>query len=251
MMHYDVRGNADGPTLMLMHGFMSSNAQWDLNVEQLGERLQLVMVELMGHGSSPAPDDPDAYGRAAVLARLDEIRRDVGVDRWWVGGHSMGGAASIRYALANPGRVSGIVFTNTRAAFGTAEGRQDAVDHVRSAGGDVRSLRFHPIHAKHFPADVKAKMVAIADRMPHHALINTVSSRTSWASADEMHKLHMPVMLINGRFERNFQSCVPVVTAAVPHLELVELDGGHSVNVEVPARFNAAVLDFITRHDPA
>ena len=33
-----------------------------------------------------------------------------------------------------------------------------------------------------------------------------------------------------------------------PGIEVVDLDGGHSINVEAPERFDHAVLDFIDRH---
>jgi len=49
------------------------------------------------------------------LAILDENAADEviddnpGVDRWYVGGHSLGGAFACRYAAGNPGRVDGVV----------------------------------------------------------------------------------------------------------------------------------------------
>ena len=247
-MHYEVVGNADGPTLMLMHGFMSSKLQWERNIDRLGAELRLVLVELMGHGSSPVPDDVVHYERAAVLARLEAIREAVGVDRWFVGGHSLGGAVSIRYAMAHPDRTRGVVFTNTRAAFGNEAGRDQAVANVSAAGVDLRSLPYHPIGAKHFPPDLKARMVAIADQMAPIAVLNTVANRVGWSSIDELHSLVPPALLINGRFERAFQPFVPTAQAALATLEVVHLDGGHSVNVEQPEGYNAAVLDFVARH---
>jgi len=246
MLNFEVHGSPEHPTLMLMHGFMSSNAQWDLNIERLSSELQVVLVELLGHGDSPTPEDPEQYSREAVLGYLEDIRKSVGVDTWWVGGHSLGGATSIRYALAHPDRVNGIVFTNTRAAFGTKRESDETQQHVFAVGTNVRALRFHPIGAKHFPPQVKAKLVAIADSMPLHVLSNTVGHRTRWSSVAQLHALKMPVRLINGRYERKFQPLIDVALEKLPTLDVVHLDGGHAVNIEAPHEYNQAVLDFIT-----
>ncbi|MEM7095739.1 MAG: alpha/beta fold hydrolase [Actinomycetota bacterium] len=244
-MNYEVRGNPDGPTLLLVHGFLSSNVQWDLNVDRLGAQLRLVLVELLGHGDSPAPDDAEAYRVESMNASFEGIREAVGVDRWWVCGQSLGAAMSLRYVLANQDRVRGVVVTNTRAAFGHTRNDPNLVDYTDY---NLRDLPVHPIHARRFPDDIKARMVERADRIPAHALNHTVVNRATWRSVDELHQLTMPVMLVNGRYERAFQPFVDDVRHALPTIEIVHLEGGHSINVEQPEAFDAAVLDFVTRH---
>lgn len=245
MLNYEVTGNPDGPTLVLMHGFMSSNAQWDLNVAPLGEHLQLVLVELMGHGASPTPDDPVHYQLASTMATLESIRESLGLNTWWAGGHSMGGATAIRYAMANPDVVNGVVFTNTRAAFALARvGAQDMTD-IGETVEDLRALPYHPINARRFPEDLKTRLVEAADRMHPFALQQVIANRSSLSSVDDLDSLEVPAMLINGRYERAFQPCVSQATAALPALEVIELEGGHSVNVEEPDGYNAAVLKFV------
>ena len=55
-------------------------------------------------------------------------------------------------------------------------------------------------------------------------------------------------MLVNGRWETAFQEHVPTAAARIPDFHLVELDGGHSINVEQPEAFDRAVLDFVARN---
>jgi len=251
MLNYEVLGNPDGPTLALIHGFMSSNAQWDLNVDRLGAELRLVLIELRGHGDSPAPEDPARYERAVTVASIDEVREAVGCDAWWIGGHSLGGATAIRYAIDHPDRVRGLIYTNTRAAYSTPRNTTDVVSTVTEGLGDLRSLPYHPIHAKRFPEDLKAKMVAIADNMAPHAIRNTVAARNGASSRNDQHRLSMPVLLVNGRYERNFQKYIEVAREQISDLEIVELEGGHSVNIEQAEGFDQAVLAFVARTQAA
>ncbi|MGB5756583.1 MAG: alpha/beta hydrolase [Acidimicrobiales bacterium] len=251
-------GNPDGPPVLFLHGFMSSNLQWEPNRAGLGAELRLLLAEQPGHGRSPGPDDPAAYRAETVLDQLDRIRIRLGIDRWWLVGQSLGGAVLMRYALRQPDRVAGLIFTNSRAVFGLA-GRQAPEDELDGSaegqrGGSglpaeptrevIRALPYHPSNAKRIPPQLQARMIETADAMPM-AVFRHMRTGGPWNSNDELHLLEVPTLLINGRFEKAFQPCVEEARAAVRDLRVVDLDGGHSVNIDQPQAFNQAVLDFI------
>jgi Alpha/beta hydrolase family len=51
---------------------------------------------------------------AFSISQADEMREVIhGVDHWYVGGHSMGGAMALLYASRNPNRVSGVMLWGT------------------------------------------------------------------------------------------------------------------------------------------
>jgi hypothetical protein len=56
-LYYDVHAGT-GPYMLLVHGFLSSRSQWRLNLAALAGVVRPVVVELWGHGRSPAPTDP-------------------------------------------------------------------------------------------------------------------------------------------------------------------------------------------------
>ena len=236
-------GTPAGDPVLMIHGFLSSRHQWDRNVERLGSSLRLLMVEIPGHGDSPAPDDPAVYEPEALVAALDTVRVDRGVDRWWVIGQSFGGAFATRYALTHPGPTRGLVITNSRATFGVGP----EPDEPTRIPSDLRRMPFHPIHAKRFPADLHARMIDAADAIPHHAVENLARSARGWRSGDRLHELTMPTLLVNGVWEKAFQPNADHVRDRHPEIEVVDLEGGHSINVEQPEGFDAAVLDFIAR----
>ena len=247
-MFVEEAGNPDGPPMLMVHGFLSSNAQWDLNRDELGKYYRLLMVELVGHGSSDAPDDPAGYTIEHLVERIEEIRDASGVDTWWVCGQSLGGAISILYCLTKPEQVRGLIFTNSRAAFGIKRQGVSRENGKPPPITSTRDLPVHPINAKRLPESIKARMVDAADGMAVHSVEHFMARRHTWKSTDRMPELAMPVLLVNGRWESAFQPFTEQAAALIPDFELVSLEGGHAINAEQPDGFNAAVVDFIDRH---
>lgn len=243
-------GDDAKPALLLVHGFLSSNLQWEPNREALGRHLRLVAAELWGHGASPAPRDPARYRVASYLSEFECVRRRLGIGRWFVCGQSFGAGIAMRYALVHPEVVRGLVVTNSRSALsdvtteaGAAMGRADW------EALDLRRLPFHPCHARRFPEALKAKMEAAADRIDGYALWQAAQTTVPELSCRKVaSQLAVPTLLVNGRWERAFQDDRAFARATIPDLAVADLDGGHSVNIEASRDFDAAVIDFATRH---
>src|SRR3954447_11053440 len=74
---YEVEGA--GEPLVLVHGFTDSLATWyELGyVDVLAPNYKVILVDMLGHGGSDKPHDPDVYGSTAmarhVVAVLDEL----------------------------------------------------------------------------------------------------------------------------------------------------------------------------------
>lgn len=242
--------------MLMLHGMLSSNVQWDFNRDALGRQFQLLMVELPGHGRSPAYDDPAHYAPSHVIAELERIRVEAGVERWWVCGQSLGGAIAIRYCLEHPEHVFGLIFTNSRAAFGVSRSAQltpDRADSGDSATPPVptatRDLPMHPANATRLPQPLKDRMIGAADAVQMQTFYDFASRMHEWQSVADFSQLQVPVLLVNGRWEKRFQPHIAEARSTVARLDVVDLEGGHAINAEKPDDFNTAVLDFAKRND--
>ena len=88
--HYEVHPGR-GPYLLLVHGVISSREQWCLNLAELAEVSRPVVVELLGHGRSPAPAELAAYHPDRYVEAFEQIRAELGAERWIALGQSLGG----------------------------------------------------------------------------------------------------------------------------------------------------------------
>lgn len=248
-LHFEADEDSGKPALLLVHGLLSSRRHWIPN-RALAERFRLIVVDLPAHGQSPVTDDPHPD---ALAAALDRVRARLSVPRWCVCGQSFGAALTLRYTLAHPERVIAQVFTNANGAFRAVwDAEQTAeharrIDHIAALGhAGLRVLPFHPAHARRFPDAIRQTLTQDADAVDLDgflALMREAMPRLSLH--DRFATTARPTLLVNGRFERRFQPTRAWLATALPDMAILDLDGGHSINIEQPDAFNAAVTDFL------
>ena len=143
------------------------------NLEPLGAVCRPVVVELWGHGRSPAGGSPHDYSAAGYLEQIEAVRERLAVERWHLCGQSLGASLTLRYSLRFPERVLCQVFTNSNSAFATAgiiEERRRlaaaAIEDIEARGlAAVEDLPVHPRRARRLPPDLYRELVADALRI--------------------------------------------------------------------------------------
>jgi pimeloyl-ACP methyl ester carboxylesterase len=254
-MHIDIHGDTDKPCLLLVHGFMSSRAQWRPNLASLVKVCTPVTVELLGHGRSASPEPAEAYSVASYVQRFEALRESLGVERWFVCGQSFGAGLTIRYALEHPDRTFGQIFTNSISALspppkGPGHERESRAVTLEQGGRDaLKALPFHPRPSKRLPRERWEDLVADAELMSPWAIARAMRITGPQVSvASELRRISVPTLLVNGVREMAFQPLRDLAVREIPHLAVVDVEGGHSINLDQPAAFNMAVEAFITRH---
>ena len=258
-LHVEVEPGGRGAHLLLVHGFLSSRAQWRPNLADLKQHVRPVIVELWGHGRSPVPENPAAYRVTSYIDAFEAVRRELGVDRWLVCGQSFGAGLTIRYAHSHPAHVIGQIFTNSVSALsapGEREGdakrlvQADALE--RGGRTAIEALRFHPRFSTRFASEVKQEMLEDAALIQPTAIANAIRYTAPQLSVvDCLSELTVPGLLVNGLWERPFQPLRARAAKLLPSLAIVDLEGGHSINVEAPALFNDAVARFAAKYTQA
>jgi len=241
---YETVGDPGQPTIMLLHGFMSSNAQWLLNTGPLSQRFHLVLVELWGHGDSPETRAPADYSIARYLAEFETLRSALNISQWHLIGQSYGAGIVLNYALSHPDVTGKVMVTNSRSAFGDISATAKGNQRQSRRPDHVRDLPLHPINARRFPAHVKQALVRSADQMSMTTIELSGSLASELQFSDKLNALEKQVMLANGKYEKAFQPEVQRLRKRHPALSITDLEGGHSINIEDPNGFNEAAMAF-------
>ncbi len=98
------------PNLVLIHGFANSLQSFRLLAPLLQDDFYVVTVDAPGFGLSAKPADRD-YGNASQAKAIADFAARIGLVRYVIGGHSMGGTLAVYIAATDP-HVTGVVLMN-------------------------------------------------------------------------------------------------------------------------------------------
>lgn len=117
---YSESGESNSEIIVLVHGFSASADSWNRMAAQLTRRYHVIAPDLPGWGESTRLDSAP-YGYPAQIERLHDFLQEIGVSRFHLVGHSMGGCISAGYAARYPDEV---ITLGLLAAHGVSEPQQ-------------------------------------------------------------------------------------------------------------------------------
>ncbi len=107
-LHYLSWGNPSGIAVVLLHGLRSYAQTWDGLANALGERYCCYALDQRGRGYSDWAD-ASSYRTEAYVNDLEDLVTHLGLQRFVLVGHSLGGTNALEYARLNPGRLQALV----------------------------------------------------------------------------------------------------------------------------------------------
>ena len=246
-LNYEVEG--DGTPLVLTHGLGDDLHFWDNVAGVLAQHHTLLRWDVRGFGHSDKPPGP--YSPAMLAADLTALLDALGLARVHLGGLSMGGVIAQRFALDYPTRVHSLILVSTSSEVGPrgAANWQRLADGIeqRGFGSGARdaSRAFSPDFAAAHPDVVAAAGEQTARNAPHaYAAAARAMSDYQWTA--ELSRVRAPVLILQGLADQLTPPGGSVkMHRALPASRLLMLpDTGHSLSIEQPAVFAAAVLAF-------
>jgi pimeloyl-ACP methyl ester carboxylesterase len=105
-------GGRRGLPVVFVHSFAGSSGHWSAQLAHLRPTRRAMALDLRGHGRSQAPG-PAGYAVEGLASDIAAVVDKLGLKRFVLVGHSMGGAAALAYAGAHPDRVAGLVLVGT------------------------------------------------------------------------------------------------------------------------------------------
>jgi pimeloyl-ACP methyl ester carboxylesterase len=118
-----------GKPLLLLHGWPEFWLTWEPVMTRLASRYSLIAPDLRGFGDSDKPDG--AYGPDQHASDMLALMDALGVERFGVVGHDVGGAVMQPLARAAPDRLAGLFFFDfVYPGIGPRMGAPDRLNHI-------------------------------------------------------------------------------------------------------------------------
>ena len=250
-----MEASGTGQSVLLAHGFGGSARNFRPQLRALRGRYRTIVYDARGHARSGAPEAAADYTPECFVADLGRVLDQAGAGRAVVGGLSMGAGVALRFALAHPGRVRGLVL----ASF--PEAARSGAGIAARAAGFARALDEEGLLAagERFvwgersglsPRDAALVRQGFLEHRPHalaHVLRELVAVQPAVEElAPRLRGLELPVLIVAGEADAPSVATGRELAAALPRARLVLVAGaGHVVNLERPEAFNAALLAFL------
>lgn len=256
---WEVRTRGAGAPLLLLHGFTGRGASWEAHAPALARRFRLVVVDLPGHGRTPARDpeamtvERTADDAASILARLSAVPAHVL-------GYSLGARVALRLAVTHPAAVDRLVLESPSAGLdGEAErAARRAADEARAArlereGIDafVDAWEREPVFASQgaLPPSRAARQRAIrlaADPRGLAASLRAAGQGAMEPLHGRLASVRAPTLVIAGALDATGRDRAALVARGIPGARLAVVEGaGHAPHLEQPAAFRRLALDFL------
>jgi pimeloyl-ACP methyl ester carboxylesterase len=256
-LYYEDTGQ--GFPVVFCHEFAGDYRAWDLQVRAFARRFRCITYSQRGFPLSSVPDDLDAYTQDLLIEDLRALLAHLGIEQAFIVGFSMGGSVVLNFALRYPALCRAITVVGTGAGATNRERFEhdidEVVDLIRSRGMHEFAERYAegPTRQPFKRKDPHGWSVFREQLAEHSAVGQTLTMlgvlrrRPSVLSlGSELEALRVPTLIIIGDED---EPCVDVAVFLKRRIAtsglLVVPQSGHTVNLEEPAVFNAAVLEFL------
>ncbi|NVE94603.1 alpha/beta hydrolase [Altererythrobacter sp. JGD-16] len=113
--HYRDEGPRDALPILLLHGSNADLSTWQPWAEALRDDYRVIRFDQAGHGLTGKAGDSD-YTRDGFIADILAFADTLKLERFVIGGNSMGGSHSVGFAIAHPERLAGMILVDAGGA---------------------------------------------------------------------------------------------------------------------------------------
>jgi 3-oxoadipate enol-lactonase len=247
--HYQDSGNGKD-VVLLLHAFPLHSGMWSRQVAALSPRFRVIAPDYPGLGKSTPRPEPSTMEVLAeqVLGLLGSVR----VDRAVVVGLSMGGYLSFELYRQRPGLFRGLALCDTRPGADTPEGAagreafaRNALDKGLHWVADEMTPKL--LRPQPDPAAVREVRALIGQGTPAGVAAAQRGMARRPDSTSTLAAIACPTLVVVGAEDTLTPPAeAEKMVAGIKGARLARIPGaGHLPNVENPAAFDAALLDFV------
>jgi len=248
--YFEQHGESGEP-LVLMHGYTGDITDWRFQFPEFSRTHRVLMMDHRGHGRSDAPRERDSYTIDQMANDALALTESLGLERYHLVGHSMGGAIAQEMALSSPGRLLSLTLHDTAHQFdmpstdAMVKSREERFRAAEEEGMEAAAAIAYPVPEPPFmPAERREETRERLEAMSVDAFVGAWNGLRAWPGTESRLKdIKARTMVIYGDLDyapliesaKHMAATIPDAT-----LEVVP-QAAHSPQYERPELFNAAL----------
>ena len=270
-----------GTPLLIVHGGPGVPCGYVYRAHEhyAAEGFEVVSWDQLGCGRSDRPDDPSLWNVARFVDEVEEVRRQLGWDRFLMLGNSWGGMLGIEYCLQHLDRVQAFVigniaasmprliqgFDRVKAALGPDTVRmmaqreaEGSVQHPEYQAARTLLMYRHMCRTETWPAPLVESMSPEGiGTGPFNAMFgphffNCSGNLRDWDRMADLARITVPTFVTTSDWDYILPEYVRLMHEHLPNSELISFrDSGHLPFWDAADRYHPAVLGFLKKHAQA
>lgn len=243
----------DGPPVVFAHGTLMDRTMFDPQVDALSGDYRTVAYDLRArteHAHEP-------YDLDDLVADCVAVFDGIGTDSAVLAGMSMGGFVALRFALAHPDRLDGLVLIDTTAGPQPEAEKEEyggMIEQTRADGQvdpDLAEIVTHILFGETSVAERPDLVERWLNRWltyPGEAIYREVESWLYRSDIeDRLDEIDVPTLVVHGEEDASIDPTAGEALAeGIPDARLERVPrAGHSSNLENPEPVNAAIREFL------
>jgi len=264
---YEVRGAGSETPLFIVNGGPGFDHAYTHLGDQVWSKFEksrrVVFYDQRGNGRSSELKPGQSCTLADQIADLEALRKQIGIDRIDLLGHSYGGYLVMAYAARHPEHIRHLVIVDSAAPklsdtkflfddiFPETIEKQNAFNFADALGdkqATTESLALYYTMLFYSPEKRDAGVLVMKQSDFHKAVNESISNDLNRFDLNpELPKFKFPTLVITGRYDINVAPSVAwKIHKAIPGSKFVVFErSGHFPYFEEPEAFGAALEDFL------
>ncbi len=248
-----------GEAVVFLHGFTGSTADWASQIPLVRENYTAIAVDHRGHGKSGAPDDEDAYSIKIFSEDVYQLMQKLGIAKYCLVGHSMGGFMSLQHVLDHPEAVSALVLVDTSSGdFERAPGYEEhraKLDELARNDGLEAAFEYDamnsPMRVERFKKH--PEQYEISRRKTLQTSVNgyiyVARTFNQWPPVtNRLNEIEVPTLIFLGEEDDGFIKASQIMEESIKGAKLVTVPSvGHNPHEEAPDIFNKEFMAFLNK----
>lgn len=241
--------NKNNPPIIFVHGFFMNSKMFKYQLNELEEKHRVVCINVRGFDKNAEKTEP--FSLYDIVDDILSIANSLQLDKFILGGMSMGGYVSLRFALSYPERLSGLILMATQAEQDPPEiassymelcnGWQDPIikGNIISSllpvffGNNVSEAElWRQVWLGHHPENIRNAMNAMLER-------DDIS--------DKVHTITTPTLILHGSSDTGIPPEKAIeMHKMIAHSELKIIpDANHALNITHAEEVNIIIRKWL------
>lgn len=270
-MWYKVMGEGEGTPILTLHGGPGGTHRYFYHLSPQADDRSVILFDQLGSGRSDHHQDTSLMTVEHLVEQVKAVKESLGLDEFYLLGHSWGGSLAVEYYMAYPEGIKGLILSSPLISTERWEADADTlIMHLptkmqttiakANATGDYDSKGYKEADAyywsqfglrttkKEHPMDT---VDAASNRMLYNYMWGPSEFRCTGTLKDfdrteSLSQISVPTLFVTGEFDEARPATIQYFSSLVPNSKFEVIKGaGHSTLNDNGVQYNAVLNSFL------